>query len=112
MRRLIRRLSQRLSRWQSKRKAAVLGVPFRTRVWYNYQAFIPKEEYKDKRYVEIFDEQDRYIVCPPVGGTVVYNCKGVRCLYLVVGFKNESPDRDWLYESDYINPVIEFINVI
>ena len=26
----------------------------------------------------------------------------------IVGFDNDSKDKDWLYDTDYINPIIEF----
>lgn len=89
-------------------RAAICKVPFRKRVWYNFQAMVPSDHLAGKSYIEIFDEHDRYIDCPDVGGLLVYNINGARYLYRVIGFKNESRNRDWLYDTDYINPVIEF----
>jgi hypothetical protein len=89
--------------------AAICKVPFRKRVWYNYRAMLPSDHLAGKNFVEIFDENGHYIDCPGVGGTLVYNVNGVRYLYLVIDFKNESRNRDWLYDTDYINPVIEFV---
>ena len=43
---------------------------------------------------------------------VIYNDKGKRYEYKIIGFKNESRNRDWLYDTDYINPVIEHIRKI
>ena len=85
------------------------NAPFRKRVWYNFRAMLPLKELIGYSFVEIFDEDDNYISCPGIGGTVVYNINGRKFLYRVVGFQNESRNRDWLYDTDYINPVIEFI---
>lgn len=90
-------------------RAAICNVPFRKRVWYNYRAMLPSDHLAGKSFVEIFDEHDRYIYCPDIGGLLVYNINGVRYLYRVIGFKNESRNRDWLYDTDYINPIIEFV---
>ena len=90
-------------------RAKINKVPFREKEWYNFRAFIQKDEEDKYPHIEIFDENNKYIPCPKVGGTVVYNNKGKRFLYKVVGFKNSSRDSDWIYDSDYINPVIEFI---
>lgn len=93
-----------------RRASAVMHkVPFRKRVWYNYRAMLPSDELSGKSFVEIFDERGRYVDCPGIGGTLVYNVDGTRYLYRVVDFKNESRNRDWLYDTDYINPVIEFV---
>ena len=92
-----------------KRQAKKYGIPFRERKWYNYRAMLPKDELPNKTFIEIFDENDRYIDCPDIGGTVILNDKGSRYTYRVVGFKNESRNRDWLYDTDYINPIIEFV---
>ena len=93
-------------------KAQLLGVPFTTRVWYNFRAMLSKDELLNHSFIEIFDERGSYIDCPPVGGTVIYNIKGKKYLYEVVGFKNESRSRDWLYDTDYINPIIRFVKPI
>lgn len=89
-------------------------VPFRKRVWYNLMAMLPKEEIEsnNRTFVEIFDKDGFYIDCPSIGGTVIYNQKGTKFLYKIVGFQNESRNRDWMYDTDYINPVIEFIKKI
>lgn len=84
-------------------------VPFRRRMWYNYRAMLPKESLSDKSFIEIFDKDGRYISCPSIGGEIVYNNRGQRFLYRIIGFDNESRNRDWLYDSDYIHPVVEFI---
>lgn len=90
-------------------KALLNKAPFHKRVWYNYRAMLPLEELIGDSFVEIFDEEGHYISCPGIGGTVVYNINGRKFLYRVVGFQNESRNRDWLFDTDYINPVIEFI---
>jgi len=92
-----------------KVRAFINKVPFRKRVWYNYRAMLPSEHLAGKSFVEIFDENDKYIDCPNVGGFLVYNVNGYKYLYRVIGFENESRNRDWLYDTDYINPVIEFV---
>lgn len=101
-----------LNRISRKRKAKKYGVPFRERKWYNYRAMLPKDTLAKKSFIEIFDENGHYIDCPPVGGEVIYNDKGQRYLYRIVGFKNESRNRDWLYDSDYICPVVEFLRKV
>ena len=93
-------------------KARLLGVPFTTRVWYNFRAMLSKRELSNNSFVEIFDEDGRYIDCPSIGGTLVYNIKGKRYIYEVIGFKNESRYRDWLYDTDYINPIIRFVKPV
>lgn len=90
-------------------RAARCKVPFRKRVWYNYRAMIPSDRLTGESFVEIFDEHNHYIDCPDIGGFLVYNINGARYLYRVIGFKNENPNSDWLYDTDYINPVIEFV---
>jgi len=85
------------------------GVPFRTKEWYNYRAMLSKEELPKYAFIEIFDTNGNYIACPEIGGVVIFNHKGQRFKYRVVGFKNESRNRDWLYDTDYINPVIEYL---
>lgn len=92
-----------------KIQAKRYGVPFRKKEWYNFQAMLPKEEQKEHPHIEIFDRDGKYIHCPGIGGFVTYALKGEKYKYKIVGFKNESRNRDWLYESDYINPIIEFV---
>ena len=101
-----------LTSFNRKIKAKKLGIPFRKREWYNYRAMLSKEELPEYSFIEIFNENGRYIDCPPIGGTVIYNIKGKKYLYRVVDFKNESRNRDWLYDTDYINPIIEFVEEI
>lgn len=93
-------------------QARLLGVPFTTRVWYNFKAMLPTRALSNNSFVEIFDEDGRYINCPSIGGTVVYNIKGKRYIYEVIGFKNESRYRDWLNDTDYINPIIRFVKPV
>ena len=90
-------------------RAKKLGVPFRKREWYNYRAMLSKDNLNDTLFIEIFNDKGRYVECPKIGGTVVYNIKGTKYIYRVIGFKNESRNRDWLYNSDYIHPIIEFV---
>lgn len=92
-----------------KIKAHIYKVPFKTKEWYNYRAMLFKENLKNKSFIEIFDDKDYYIDCPDIGGKVIYNVCGVKYLYKIIGFENSSKNRDWLYDTDYINPVIEFI---
>ncbi len=92
-----------------KIQAKIYGVPFRKKEWYNFQAMIPKECQKEAPHIEIFDKDGNYIDCPGIGGIVTYVLKGVKYKYKIVGFKNDSRNRDWLYDTDYINPVIEFV---
>lgn len=62
----------RLFRWI---RAKMLGVPFRKRVWYNYSAMLKKAERKTPNvtHIVIFDENGKYIDCPPIGGEVTYS---------------------------------------
>ena len=93
-----------------KREAKKYGVPFRTREWYNFRAMLPREE-REKNihsYIEIFDNKGHYIDCPSVGKEIKYNHKGELFVYRIIGFENESRNRDWLYDSDYIHPIIEY----
>lgn len=92
-----------------KMAAKRAGVPFREKKWYNYRAMLSSESLADNTFIEIFDATGRYIDCPSIGREVILNAKGKRYVYRVVGFKNESRNRDWLYDTDYINPVIEFV---
>lgn len=97
-----------------KREAKREGVPYQARVWYNYQPnnyrpMLPKSRLAEKSFIEIFDADGRYIKCPDVGGTVIYNDKGRRFLYEVIGFDNDSPNSDWLYDDDWINPIVRYV---
>ena len=91
-----------------KREAKREGVPYQERMWYNYRAMLSKDGLAEKSFIEIFDADGSYINCPGIGGTVIYNDKGRRFLYEVIGFDNDSPNRDWLYDSDYINPIVRY----
>ena len=86
-----------------------LGVPFQVTVWYNYRAMLPKNELEGETFVECFDEDGKYIYPPEKGENVIYNIKGERYVYKIIGFNNDRRDKDWLYATDYINPIIEFM---
>ena len=105
----MKRIIELYKRWRRKREAKGYGVPFKTRMWYNYRAMLPKSELPKKSFIEIFDEDGRYISCPNKGGEVIYNDRGIRYRYQVVGFDNDSRNRDWLYDGDWINPIVEYI---
>ena len=94
-----------LKRLQAKK----FGVPFREREWYNYRAMVGEERANKMGAIQIFDENKRYIDCPGIGGFVIYKKNGAEYKYKIVGFKNESMNRDWLFDTDYIHPVIEFV---
>lgn len=64
-------------------------------------------DHEYKTFVECFDKNGKYIY-PFKGLDVIYYVKGKRYVYTIVGFDNDSKDRDWLYDTDYINPIIEF----
>ena len=81
-------------------------VPFRQKVWYNYRAMLGRD-HEYKTFVECFDKDGNYIY-PIRGLDVIYYVKGKRYVYIIVGFDNDSKDKDWLYDTDYINPIIEF----
>ena len=81
-------------------------VPFRQKVWYNCQAMLGRD-YEYKTFVECFDKDGNYIY-PIKGLDVIYYVKGKRYVYTIVGFDNDSKDSDWIYDTDYINPIIEF----
>jgi len=88
----------------------IYHIPFTKKAWYNFQAMIPSDTYNERSFIVIFNEQNKYIPCPPIGSNVVYKIHGVSYLYKIIGFENESPYKDWLYpDSDYINPIIEFM---
>lgn len=97
-----RKIMKILRRIRAKR----YGVPFRKREWYNRLAHIREE---DANGIIIFGNDDRYIDPPKVGGLVTYRYKKQLYQYRVVGYQNESRYRDWLYNTDYINPIIEFV---
>jgi len=98
-----------ITRFRRKYEAKRFGVPFRTKEWYNLRAMLGKDDLSKHRFIEIFDESKNYIECPGVGGEVILSYYGQRFRYRVIGFENESPYKDWLYDSDYINPIIEYI---
>lgn len=81
-------------------------VPFEKEVWYNYRAMLGTDV-SGKTFVECFDKDGKYIY-PIKGLDVIYYVKGKRYVYTIVGFDNDSKDKDWLYDTDYINPIIEF----
>lgn len=64
-------------------------------------------DHEYKTFVECFDKDGKYIY-PIKGLDVIYYVKGKRYVYTIVGFDNDSKDKDWLYDTDYINPIIEF----
>ena len=72
-------------------KAKWYGVPFCVRVWYNFLAHTRE---KDANGIIIF---------------VTYRYKQQLYQYRVVAYQDENPNRDWLYGSDYIHPIIEFV---
>lgn len=109
---ILQKIKEKLSEKRLKREAVSNGVPFKTREWYNYRAMLPKEELKKHVFIECFDDKGKYIDCPGIGGEVILNAFGHRFLYKVVGFENESRNRDWLYDTDYINPIIQYQRTI
>lgn len=108
MRKIISYFRSLLKRREAKRE----GVPFKERMWYNYRAMLPKDKLAERSFIEIFDKNNRYINCPGIGGTVIYNNKGRRYLYEIVGFKNESRNSDWLYDGDWINPIVRYVGKV
>ena len=89
--------------------AILYHVPFEVTVWYNYRAMLPKNKLEGKTFVECFDANGKYIYPPEKGENVIYNIQGQRFLYKIVGFDNDRRDKDWLYSTDYINPIIQFV---
>lgn len=87
-------------------KAKWHGVPFCTREWYNYLAYTKEE---DANGIIIFDSCNDYIDPPRIGGLVTYRYKQQLYRYRVVAYQNENRNRDWLYDTDYICPIIEFV---
>lgn len=108
MRKIISYFRSLLKRREAKRE----GVPFKKRMWYNYRAMLSKDSLAERSFIEIFDKNNRYIKCPGIGGTVNYNNKGRRYLYEIIGFDNDSRNRDWLYDSDYINPIVRYVGKV
>lgn len=106
---MMKKILNALACWRRKREAKRERVPFKKKEWYNYRAMLSKDSLADKTFIEIFDEGGNYIDCPGIGGEVILNAQGRRYRYRVVGFKNESRNRDWLYDTDYICPVIEYL---
>lgn len=93
-----------------KREAKREGVPYQKREWYNYRAMLSKDELAEKSFIEIFDRDGRYINCPGIGGTIIYNNKGKRYMYEIIGFDNASRCSDWLYDGDWINPIVRYVS--
>lgn len=82
-------------------------VPFEKEVWYNYRAMLGTD-ISGKTFIECFDENNKYILPPKIGEEVIYNIKGERYVYIIFGFNNDSPNRDWLYDYDWVNTIIQF----
>jgi hypothetical protein len=108
MRKIISYFRSLMRRREAKRE----GVPYEKRMWYNYRAMLSKDELAGKSFIEIFDKSGSYINCPGIGGTVIYNNKGRHYLYEIVGFKNESRYSDWLYDGDWINPIVRYVGKV
>jgi len=89
-----------------KREAKREGVPYEKREWYNYRAMLPKADLAEKSFIEIFDADGSYINCPGIGGTVIYNDKGRRFLYEIIGFDNET--HNW-YEGERNKPIVRYV---
>lgn len=102
-------IKESYSKWRRKHEAKKEGVPFRFKKWYNLRAMLSNNELEKNTFIEIFDNDGRYIDCPSVGGEVILNNHGKRYRYKVVSFQNESRFSDWLYDTDYIFPVIEYL---
>lgn len=96
-------------RLKRKREAMREGVPYTKKMWYNYRAMLSKDELAEKSFIEIFGKHNEYICCPGIGGTIIYNNKGKRYLYEIIGFDNASRNSDWLYDYDWINPIVRYI---
>lgn len=97
---------------QRKHEAKCYGVPFRQRMWYNCRAMLPKDKLHEHQFIEIFDSDGSYINCPGIGGEVIFNDHGRRYRYRVVDFKNDSANADWLYDGDWINPIVEYVGKV
>ena len=109
IKRLLAYCQDRVLLIRRKREAKQEGMPFRKKEWYNYMAMLSKDSLAERTFVEIFDKDGHYIDCPHVGEEVILNNRGKRYRYRIIGFKNDSRNRDWLYDTDYINPIIEYI---
>ena len=75
--------------------------------WYNYRAMLGTDVSGDT-FIECLDDNNKYILPPKKGEEVIYNVKGKRYVYIVVGFEDDSPNRDWLFGYDWVNPIIQF----
>lgn len=89
-----------------KREAKREGVPYEKRMWYNYRFMLPKSRLAEKSFIEIFDADGCYINCPGIGGSVIYNDKGRRYLYEVIGYDNET--HNW-YEGERNAPIVRYV---
>lgn len=90
-----------------KMLARYYKVPFPKKEWYNYRAMLGTDV-SGKTFIESFDDNNKYILPPKKGEEVIYNVKGKRYVYIVVGFEDDSPNRDWLFDYDWVNPIIQF----
>lgn len=106
MRKIISYFRSLLKRREAKREC----VPYKKRMWYNYRAMLSKDSLAEESFIEIFDESGRYISCPGIGGTVIYNNKGRRYLYEIVGFYTMTYDewQGYLKEMGYDGPEMPF----
>ena len=101
-----------IMRFLKRREAKKYGVPYKERMWWHYECMLGTQHRDEHPHLECFDEKGKYINCPPIGGEVTYYDKGNRYVYRIVDFDNESRDRDWLYDGDWINPICEFVRKI
>lgn len=83
--------------------------PWQIREWYNAAASISYKSWKDHNLIICYDDNGKYIDCPSIGGEVIYSIKGIKYIYEIIGFKNDNPNSDWLFSTDYINPIIQFV---
>ncbi len=109
MKNLFKKIAMWFNTCSRKKQAKEYGVPFRKKMWYNLRAMLQSDKLSNHSFIEIFDEKGHYIDCPGIGNEVIYNHHGNKFRYKIIGFKNESRNRDWLYDTDYIMPVCEFI---
>lgn len=96
-----------------KIKARKAGVPFVIKnEWYNYMAM---NKYGIGVMVNIFDDKRSYIV-PKLGKEVEIlfrNRDGEkRCKYKITKLIEESRNRDWLYDYDWVNVNLEFTSFV
>lgn len=89
-----------------KREAKREGIPYEKRMWYNYRFMLPKSRLAEKSFIEIFDADGCYINCPDIGGSVIYNDKGRRYLYEVIGFDNNSQNE---YAVERKDPIVRYV---